>query len=480
MPEASAEGFVTQGAFVSIGIYAVFTLFYNCFAQTRWGFILQNVILLIGVGYLTYFYFRSAAAIEEHPSLALNKATLFGALVASLLGLATPNFHSADIYSYISPGWQQVHSHVNPYVTLIKDTPGYGTDPLLTKLWSDNPFPYGFTFAHITRLVCEIGNGSLVGSYWLFKAVNWIAYLALGAVVYFGGKRLNTPRPELSLFLYAWSPLILLQSLSNAHNDILMSLSVMIGFVLVSTPFCALAIPAIVLGSMVKYVWLFSLPFLFIYLWRNKGWKVAAGSAIAGLATLVAVAWRYLPDWQQFRLREFGSNFNQNRCSIFSTERDILLGVNKILFHGHNDAITQFLPILLTGTKLALITAFVVISLSVLVKSLADRNYLNLTKVMEISVLAITIWICLINAKFFCWYLIMVLPVAFWLPLKSEVRKLLLVLSACHLIGLSFIGQSHMIDFTVINAAPLIYFLSRYLKTRSTTIPELNELVAIT
>lgn len=416
--------------------------------------------------------------IHRQPTL-VDKTYLSLSVVASVVALLIYNFHSSDIYSYISPGWQQVRYHVNPYVTLINETPNFGTDPLLTKVWSDNPMPYGFLFAHYVKLVTSLGMGNLLLTFCLFKVVNLMAFFAVSVLIYFGCKRMHgqgVPNAALAFHLFAWSPLALLQVLSNAHNDILMAMFTLAGFIACTTVMPGLSMPLIAVGSLVKYVWFYSLPFLALYLWRKKGVGTMLISATTAAAALTLCSMPYIMEIRNFRWAEFSANLHQQRSSLLSAVHDLSGTLNHLLFHD-SAAIASGADNLLCGIKYGLLALFATFTARHLIKSIFDRSYLTLEKVIDISVFATTMWICVINEKFFCWYLMMVFPVALLLPEGNKTRTLLILLSCTHVLGLTFIGQSHIADFLVQTGLPLVGWMWYY-KRKSAQVESRHAVVA--
>jgi hypothetical protein len=461
---ACVERKLMTSALIAIGIYLVFIAFFMFLANTAVGFYVWNPLLIVGFSLLVAHYCRSMCLIQRYPQVSIIAPVVLG-MVASIVALISPNFHSVDVYSYISPGWQQLHYHVNPYVTLIRQTQGYGFDPMLTRVWAENPLPYGFAFAHFTKWICWLGQGSPTATYALFKAFNWLIYCGTSAILYFGAKKLSLENPKLSLYLFAWSPLVLMQVLCNGHNDILMSFFVLFGLFFAGINSFALAAVAIVTGGLVKYVWLFSLPFLLILAARKRGINAVLKASAAALVTAAVWSYPYISDWHQFKWNAIASNISQDRSSLFAVMHYLGIAVNAAFFHGAAWFATAC-QTAIASCKIALTSAFAVFASILLYRSAVDRKFLTFNRLLEMSVFAITIWICVVNAKFYCWYLVMVLPAAFWLPEQSYTRRLVLMLSCTHLLGLTSFGQGHILDWTLQTMLPIAWFALYWRKQR--------------
>jgi hypothetical protein len=74
--------------------------------------------------------------------------------------------------------------------------------------------------------------------------------------------------------------------------------------------------------------------------------------------------------------------------------------------------------------------------------------------------------------------MVMVFPLALWLPETNFVRKLALMLSCTNLIGLTFIGQSHILDFVLQNGIPLFLFArNRNKHSARSPLPDLHNVL---
>jgi len=460
--EHSAIRVVTLCGVLICAVYAIFgTLLCHGAEHNA---LITNVMLVCGLTCLLLAYWRGFETAKQYPAVGVKRIALFG-IAASVFALCVPDFHSKDLFSYVAPGWQQLHYHLDPYVTTVSETSGYGTDPMLTNYWADNPFPYGFVFAHVTRTICQVGQGNLVLTMQLFKILNWFVYAALGAVVYFGAKRMPVERRDLSLYLYMWSPLLLLQALSNGHNDILMPLLIMLSVACVSDRRFVLAAPLFVAGVLVKYLWLFALPFLLIYVWQRGRVKAVVTACAVGMVALFALSWPYIQDWRTIRWKLMGENLGCLCNSLAAAVHDLGISVNAVMFH--NRPPVWFNPGWEAAervTHLVLIAGFAGFAGWMLFKAVKERQSVTLNAVLQNSLLAMMLWTCLISPKFYPWYLVMFFPAALWLPDRSELRRLVLILTGTQLFAFSFLGQSHIINFVLLSGIPLALAFLRWQK----------------
>src|SRR6185436_7429172 len=100
--------------------------------------------------------------------------------------------------------------------------------------------------------------------------------------------------PRLVLYLYTWNPIVLMQSLANVHNDILMAFGILVAayFVLRGNP--KWAIPVLVLAGLIKYGAFVLIPFACLITFRSQGIKaVLKASVLGGLLGVLAM----VPYW---------------------------------------------------------------------------------------------------------------------------------------------------------------------------------------
>lgn len=294
---------VTTG--LSIIVYAIFAVYF-AFGYSRASYFLRdlsNVVLLPGLVILLAAYWRGYRVIGEYRSLGALRIFVSGA-VLGFVALLVPDFYSSDLMSYLNYGWQQAGYNINPYVLMLVATPGYGTDPMFAKVWDLCPFPYGFAFAHIVRLVCQLGHGNQALTVQLFKCLNYFVFMALGGIIYEGAKQLRLPRPELSMYLFMASPLVLLHSLCGGHNDIIMVFFVMLSLLFAALNMFALVLPFLIVGVLVKFVWLFALPFVLLYILRRAGIAAVAVNLVTGGLTFAAFGLELHPCLARFSMAD--------------------------------------------------------------------------------------------------------------------------------------------------------------------------------
>jgi len=130
------------------------------------------------------------------------------------------NAFSYDLFNYIFDAKIVTHYFQNPYLHKALDYPG---DPMLSFMhWTHRLYPYGPVWIGLTIPMSFIGLQFFLPTFFLFKI--FISACFLGTV-YFIGKILQKSEPKNELFgiaFFALNPLVIVESLVSAHNDIVM------------------------------------------------------------------------------------------------------------------------------------------------------------------------------------------------------------------------------------------------------------------
>ncbi|CAN5481173.1 hypothetical protein BH10CYA1_BH10CYA1_56930 [soil metagenome] len=456
-------------AVVNFITYSAFCLYYtSSWVDAKYvNHYISNLIVTIpGVILLLYSYWRGYRAVRDNPNISLSSIVSAG-VVCALVAVCVPNFHSSDVFSYIDVGWLQSHYQLNPYVTTVDQIPDFHADSMLTGVWAWNPCPYGFAFAQLTKLVCDLGGGNLANTAILIKCINFGAFLLLGALVYFGAKRLQLSRPDLSLYLYLWSPFVLIQSLANAHNDVLMTLFAMAGMFCSFASSAMLAAPALVVSTQIKFLWLVSIPFVLLFVYRKFGLKSLLINMVAAIAVLGALAIPYASDFSHFRFDIMRQDLSFNGKSLPALVENIAHGIERLAYHStslpwYESGLMQFIAVL----KTAIFALFALFSLWLFGRAIKKGTDYSAPDMISDSLLLALLAVCVVSSKFHPWYILMFFPVALWLPEKSELRRLAITLSCTQFFAITYLGHSGGINYVLLTATPLIISLVRYLKMR--------------
>ena len=130
------------------------------------------------------------------------------------------NAFSYDLFNYIMDAKMVTFYQQSPYTHRALDFPG---DPMLGFMhWTHRYYPYGPTWLLVTVPLSFLGLQKLLPTMILIKGLGVIGYLlsCLGISRFL--EKINPQKKLLGLAAFAFSPLVIIEGLVSAHNDILM------------------------------------------------------------------------------------------------------------------------------------------------------------------------------------------------------------------------------------------------------------------
>lgn len=151
----------------------------------------------------------------------LKRKTIWGLIIFTAILLTfSYNAFSYDLFNYIFDAKIVTHYFQNPYIHKALDFP---QDPMLSFMhWVQRTYPYGPVWLMVTVPVSFIGLQFFLPTLFLFKFLASISYLVVAWCI---EKVLKKGDPEVSLMglmIFAFSPLVIVEGLVSAHNDMVM------------------------------------------------------------------------------------------------------------------------------------------------------------------------------------------------------------------------------------------------------------------
>ncbi len=185
-----------------------------------------------------------------------------GAIVAGLIFLLTPALLSHDVFVYAGYGRLIDAYRANPYFVPFsahRHDPIYPLDD-----WGTYTAAYGPLWMVVCSIVSFVAGAHPLRYILLFRLLGLFAHLVNIQLVFLILRKMErSPRMViLGTMLYAWNPLVLLESSQGAHNDIFMITFILLGiFLLVQAEkettmrwrSAILPIVALTLATLVKY-----------------------------------------------------------------------------------------------------------------------------------------------------------------------------------------------------------------------------------
>lgn len=232
---------------------------------------------LVGLSFTAYI---GLVLLWKRDPLTKNQV-LWGALLLRLAFLPLLPGLTDDLYRYIWDGWLQIEG-INPYHYAPKNEAlkAFQNTELYENL---NSQPYHSVYPPLTQLVFAVGG-------WLYGIAGWsVAYYGLKlilAAAEFGGvvllSRITSAR---NLLLYAWNPLVIIETAGQGHTEALLLFFVALLIWAVKQDFGRVASVAVAAAGMIKLYPFVLGPFLI----RRYGWT----SIWPGSLLVVAVSLPY-------------------------------------------------------------------------------------------------------------------------------------------------------------------------------------------
>ncbi len=307
----------------------------------------SEFLLLIAL--LFAIYGLAALFVQRQAETAKNTGVLaciwVGAALAGLVFVATPAMLSHDLFVYADYGHTLVTHGTNLYFT----PPAAVSHDALTQLddWKLVTAAYGPFWLYICSLLALLLGNAPWHYILAFRLLGLVAHLLNALLVAKILRVAGCSRRTISLgtLLYAWNPLVLVESSLGAHNDI-----AMVTFILLGAFLCLRAeqkgltqpgsyIPAVIaltLSALIKFTTA-PLVFFFIVLLARKTlystspdsepsgqtpmlhwWRALLHICCAGLACVLTVLAFYLPFWAGHTLHEIVHSFSTPPSAIHS------------------------------------------------------------------------------------------------------------------------------------------------------------------
>jgi hypothetical protein len=288
--------------------------FYN-FVNLNYGKVAKvDVGMAIGVTAATIalfvLYYIAYRLCRGQSAYKLWVIVLGGALVFALVNFFVCTTTSLDIYDYIARGRITGLYHGNPYVYVPSDFP---SDPFMQyPAWKDKTAAYGPLWETLSGLIGYVAGDQLLTHVLAHKDLALASYVLCVLMIALILRRVSPDRALAGTLLFAWNPLILMEGLQNAHNDLLMVGLILIGFWFLAQTdrtrkqnlsskyrswhlvLGGFAILFVWTGVLVKFIPFLLLPPLFLYaLAKERKWGRWIGMGLLLLLPMAAFTFMY-------------------------------------------------------------------------------------------------------------------------------------------------------------------------------------------
>ena len=340
-----------------------------------------------------------------------------------------------DIFYYMGDTWISAKYGQNPYYTTVQDLQKNGIDDEIlrnTGPWKGTTSVYGPIWNIISTFLIYFSFGNISIGLFVFKVASILIHMLNCYLIY----RITKSRKY--VLIYGINPLILIEALSNLHNDLYLVTFVLIAiFFLIRKKNILLTLLFLAISVATKYSTALIVPFILIYIYRKK--KISKRilySFISGIAIILFVILTYIPYFRDVSI------FTNMLVQGEKYSQSILA----ILFNIIDFNIYKYIKITFTGIFILIYFIYLIDLLfkkNVKMKDVAFK-YNNITLV----------FIFLIITNFHEWYLMWIIPTLMWQ--KKYMRYFIISLTIMSLI--------YPIGFYIICADGYIYGLTYSIK----------------
>lgn len=414
--------------------------------------VLLDVLEAVAIVALGWFFvrgFQSLSQSRQDTPQSRKAILIWTAVCGGLLVFATP-FHSSDIFGYLNRGFQQSVFHTNPYLTTVSQISGWQASSLLHDHWIDNPCPYGFFFAQLANWLTLLAQGSFVNAYLLFKAVNWFLLIGTTLLIARLGAQAGLQRPWVAAYLFGANPLVLLHVMGNGHNDIFMVFLLLLSLACLFTKrWQWLCLPLLTLSILTKYATLLALPFIGIFLLKERKYLTIAVGILLSAGLTVWLGSFYIDPAQPWPLNAMLDNAGKPQHSIISLLEELIYYPLKWLRQPANVMSGQFLTVIKPVFWLGFVGFYVWRAFRFLTRPVSVQAL-----IYEITLVSV-VMIAFISAKFHPWYPVMFLPLALLLPETVRLRQFSLTFCLFQLAGFTIFQNLPVFSEIALTLVPL-------------------------
>jgi hypothetical protein len=273
-----------------------------------------------------------------------------------------PPFLTSDPIIYFHNGWIWSIENKNPYIYSFQSFSNLPDKILFKTQYTDALCAYGPLWVYISGAVVKISFGNIIVGVILFKLIVLISYFL---VWYFGSEILffinkNKHKSQKMIVTVMLNPLVLVESISMAHNDIFCIAFVFLGILIYLKYSHCIGFVIVFLGGLVKAFALPSIAFLVLHLIITKGFNKKTIIQFI-LALLLCILCMIIIS------KPFVSSFD-NYMWMFGTAGTVFSAptIFKLVYLGlHN--ILSYIGLVFTSNEIKNFTAIIVYTIGIIV-----------------------------------------------------------------------------------------------------------------
>lgn len=227
--------------------------------------------------YVTLLFFLSifyaVFLFLAHKKTITNSQSYIVVGVTSFILFFAYNAFSYDLFNYIFDAKIYTYYHQNPYEHNALE---YNGDPMLGFMhWTHRKYPYGLTWLAATIPLSYLGLGVLLPTIMLFKSIAFASYLGTAWYIKKILQKISPQNQLFGLLFFSLNPLVMVEALVSAHNDIFMLFLAVWSLYLLLEKKYIFSLLIIALSIGVKFATVFLLPVYFVVgFYSFKGKKI--------------------------------------------------------------------------------------------------------------------------------------------------------------------------------------------------------------
>lgn len=225
--------------------------------------ILSIILVFLFIFYAAFLYLSVKNKISPK-NLRVLVAGSFLVLVFSY------NAFSYDLFNYIFDAKIVTFYQQNPFLHKPSDFIG---DPMLNFMrWTHRVYPYGISWLILTVPLSFIGANIFLLTFFLFKLLSGLSYLGSGYLIYKISEKIFPQNKISNTLFFALNPLVLIEGLISAHNDLPMVFITLLSFYFYLNKQKTASVFTYIFSVGIKYATAVLAP-VFFYIWISQKLK---------------------------------------------------------------------------------------------------------------------------------------------------------------------------------------------------------------
>lgn len=369
---------------------------------------IKSAIIVIGLLMIFGILYVEIIKKENEIFDSVKKVFIFVFVISFIFMMIIP-YLSSDIYYYIGDSWISAKYGENPYYTSVSELQENGiNDEILnnTGYWKDTTSIYGPLWNSVAKLLVSFSFGNVTIALFIFKIASYLIHVLNSYLIY------KITKSCKYTLLYGLNPLVLVEFLSNVHNDIYLVLFILLALYFLTVHNNKLfTIIFIALSVSVKYSTVLIVPFILIYCFKDKTLpKRILYCLMSGISIIALVVLLYLPYYRDYTI------FTNMLVQGEKYSQSIML------------LLTQMFKNDIFSTKLIL-PIFAIIYITFLIFLLLKKD-INMKEIMKDYNFIMLVFIFIVLTNFQKWYILWLLPTIMWQTEKMQKFIIYLTITA--------------------------------------------------